>query len=191
VSVSGTALADSSPHYRQASSTTKSPPGVPPMNVSQVMCPVVVTCRSEDSLESAARKLWDHDIGCVPVVDADNRPVGMLTDRDICMAAYTQGRLLQDIRVDSVMSRDVFSAPNTDRVEDVEVVMRTRKVRRVPIVDKQRRLVGLISTNDLAREAAREVRLKHPDVSQGEFVSTLACICEPRRRASAFPDAAE
>jgi len=60
----------------------------------------------------------------------------------------------------------------------------------VPIVDKQRRLVGIVSTNDLAREAAREVRLKHPDVSEGEFVSTLACICEPRRRASTFPDAA-
>jgi CBS-domain-containing membrane protein len=156
-----------------------------------MMCPVVITCRPEDLLDSAACKLWNHDIGCLPVVDADNRPVGMLTDRDICMAAYTQGRLLKDIRVDSVMTRTVYSAPSTDRVEDVEVVMRTHKVHRVPIVDECNRLVGLLSTSLLAREAAREVRLKQPDVSEGEFVATLACVCEPRRHASLVPVAAE
>jgi CBS domain-containing protein len=156
-----------------------------------MMCPVVITCRPDDLLDSAACKLWEHDIGCLPVVDKDNRPVGMLTDRDICMAAYTQGRLLKDIRVDSVMSPTVFSAPSTDRIEDVEVVMRTHKIHRVPIVDEGNRLVGLLSTSQLAREAAREVRLKHPDVSEGEFLSTLACVCEPRRRTSLFPAAAE
>lgn len=160
------------------------------MKVSQLMCPVVITCRPEDSLESAACKLWDHDIGCLPVVDEDNRPVGMLTDRDICMAAYTQGRLLKDIRVDAVMSRTVFSAPPTDRIEDVEVVMRVHKIHRVPIVDEDRRLIGLLSTNDLAREAALELRRKRPDVAEGEFVSTLACICEPRGRAPLFTAAA-
>ena len=161
------------------------------MKISQLMSPVVITCRREDSLDTAARKLWDHDIGCLPVVDDDNRPVGMLTDRDICMAAYLQGQLLKDIRVDSVMSRTVFSALATDRVEDVEVVMRTNKVHRVPIVDENHRLVGLASTNGLAREAAKEVRLKSPDVAEDEFVSTLACICEPRRHPSLFPAAAE
>ncbi|HVW24483.1 MAG TPA: CBS domain-containing protein [Polyangiaceae bacterium] len=161
------------------------------MKVSQLMCPAVITCRPEDSLDSAACKLWNHDIGCLPVVDDDHRPVGMLTDRDICMAAYTQGRLLKDIRVDSVMSKVVFSAPPTDRIEDVEVVMRVRKVHRVPIVDDENRIIGVVSTNDLAREAALELRRKHPDVSEDEFVSTLACICEPRHRASPFPAAAE
>ena len=161
------------------------------MKVSQLMYPSVITCRPEDSLEGAARKMWDEDIGCLPVVDEDYRPVGMLTDRDICMAAYIQGALLKDIRVDAVMSRPVLSATAADRVEDVEVVMRTHKVHRVPIVDENQRLVGLISTSSLAREAAREVRRKHPDVSEDEFVSTLACICEPRRHASAFPSAAQ
>ena len=161
------------------------------MKVAQLMCPVVIACRPEDSLDSAASKLWDYDIGCLPVVDGDNRPVGMLTDRDVCMAAYTQGRLLKDIQVDSVMSRTVFSAPPTDRIEDVEVVMRMYKVHRVPIVDQENRLIGMLSTNDLAREAALERRRKCPDVSEGEFVSTLACICEPRRRSSMFPAAAK
>lgn len=160
------------------------------MKVSKLMCSAVITCRPEDSLESAAQKLWNHDIGCLPVVDGENHPVGMLTDRDICMAGYTQGRLLKDIRVDSVMSRTVFSAPGTDRIEDVEVVMRKHKVHRVPIVDEQNRLVGILSTNDLAREAATEVRRKYPDVAEDEFVSTLACICEPRPRISTVPDAA-
>ena len=158
------------------------------MIVSKLMCPVVITCSPDDSLESAARKLWDHDIGCVTVVDGENHPVGMLTDRDICMAAYTQGRPLKDMRVDSAMSRNVFSAPATDRIEDVEVVMRTHKVRRVPIVDGQDHLVGILSTNDLAREAATEVRRKSPDIAEDEFVATLACICEPRRRTSSFPE---
>jgi CBS domain-containing protein len=161
------------------------------MKASQLMCPVVVTCRAEDSLESAIGKMWDHDIGCLPVVDEDNHVVGMLTDRDVGMAAYTQGRLLRDIRVDSAMARVVFSAPSTDRVEDVEVVMRKHKVHRVPVVDPDHRLVGVISTNDLAREAARQLRLKHPEVAEDEFVSTLACICHPRVKAPPFPAAAE
>ena len=60
------------------------------MKIKDVMTPNVRTCFMSDSLATAAQLMWDHDCGCVPVLSEDARVVGMLTDRDICMAAYFQ-----------------------------------------------------------------------------------------------------
>src|SRR5262245_1269543 len=70
------------------------------MRVEQLMTRTVQTCTPSDCLERAAGIMWDHDCGALPVTSADGeepRVVGMLTDRDVCMAAYTQGRALRDI----------------------------------------------------------------------------------------------
>jgi len=64
------------------------------MNASDVMTKTVRSCSAGDSLQRAAQLMWEGDCGSVPVVDSDNRVVGILTDRDIAMAAYTQGRPL-------------------------------------------------------------------------------------------------
>jgi CBS domain-containing protein len=69
------------------------------MNISQLMNRNVATCRPEDNLAIAAGKMWDRDVGCLPVVGADGSVVGMITDRDVCMGAYTQGRPLHEIPV--------------------------------------------------------------------------------------------
>jgi predicted transcriptional regulator len=84
------------------------------MNVSQLMSRNVETCRPEDTpLAGAARKMWERDIGCLAVIDADGRVVGMITDRDICMAGYTQGRPQHEIQVAAAMSKELFSCtPN-------------------------------------------------------------------------------
>ena len=155
------------------------------MNVSQLMHGNLITCRPEDSLAVAAGKMWDHDIGFVPIVDDANHVVGVITDRDACMAAYTQGQPLHTIRVDAAMARPAFTASPADRIEDVEVVMRRYRVRRVPVVDGEGCLLGVITINDLAREAAAELNRSQPDVADGELVSTLACICQPRHAPAA------
>ena len=71
------------------------------MKVEQIMNREVKTCRPQDSLNRAAQIMWDEPCGAVPVVDDQHRPVGFLTDRDICMAAYTQGKPLEQLRVES------------------------------------------------------------------------------------------
>ena len=154
------------------------------MIVSQLMTRNVVTCRPQDSLQDAAGKMWDEDIGCLPVLDAEGHVIGIVTDRDACMAAYTQGRPLDAIAVESAMARQVFSCLPTDRISDVEAVMKERQVRRVPVIDETGHLHGLIAMNDIARESARELKRKTSEVPAREIVSTLASICEPRRAGS-------
>ena len=67
------------------------------MKVSQLMTKDVATCRADEPVSRAAQIMWDHDCGCVPVVDDAGHIQGMITDRDICMAAFTQGKRLDEM----------------------------------------------------------------------------------------------
>ena len=71
------------------------------MNVEQIMNREVKTCAPRDSLNKAAQIMWDTPCGAVPVVDEQGRPVGFLTDRDVCMAAYTQNKPLTELPVEA------------------------------------------------------------------------------------------
>jgi len=123
--------------------------------------------------------MWDGDCGSIPVVDSWSRVIGMITDRDICMAAYTQGRSLEQIRVQDVMSKNVTSCKTSDSLEQAEELMRRQKVRRLPVVDAEMHLVGLLSINDIARAAkAQTPHLR--DASLRHVGQLLADICEPR-----------
>jgi CBS-domain-containing membrane protein len=108
----------------------------------------------------------------------------MITDRDICMAAYTQGKPLQEIRVQSAMSKDVVSCKSTDSLEQAEELMRRNKVRRLPVVDAEKRLVGLLSLHDVARAALSEPPATH-EARLRDAGQLLAEVCEPRLRPNA------
>ncbi|CAN5917199.1 CBS domain-containing protein [soil metagenome] len=113
----------------------------------------VRTCCPDDSLNSAAQLMWQNDCGCVPVVDSDGRAIGMITDRDICMAAYTQGQPLGDMLVASAASREIMTMRENESLDAAEALMQKHKIRRIPVVDADRRPVGIVSMNDLARHA--------------------------------------
>jgi CBS-domain-containing membrane protein len=72
------------------------------MNIEQLMTRDVESCHPDDSLDRAAQLMWDNDCGCVPVVDEKQRVHGIITDRDICMSAYTSGQSLKSLRPDVV-----------------------------------------------------------------------------------------
>lgn len=114
------------------------------------------TCTAEDALAAAARIMWEHDCGCVPVVagPGSRRLVGVVTDRDVCMAAYTQGRPLWEIPVRAAMSSEVWTCHPDDTLKDAVRVMRHRQVRRLPVVDGQGHLLGLLSLTDVALAAS-------------------------------------
>jgi CBS domain-containing protein len=151
------------------------------MNVSHLMTREPATCRPEDDLSAAAALMWDRDIGCLPVIGADGRAVGMITDRDICMAAYTQGKPLHGIKVSSVMSHEVFACLENDSIVFAEETMRLRKVRRLPVLDDHGHLVGVLSLSDLALEEQREQGRTTREVRPEEIAATLASISEHRR----------
>ena len=153
------------------------------MHIHEVMTHPVVTCPVDSSADLPARLMWEFDCGVIPLVDGDGRLAGVVTDRDLCMAAYTQNRPLSEIRTVSAMARDVVRCHPDDVIESVESLMRENQIRRVPVVDAGGRPVGLFAMNDLARLA---VRAKRSGVDR-ELVRTLAAVCQPRGHAVQAP----
>ena len=147
------------------------------MHVEDLMTRPAVTCRPNDTLNTAAQLMWEHDCGAVPVVDAEGRIVGMVTDRDICMAAYTQGSPLHVIAVANAMSKEAVTCHANETVEAAEQLMSERQIRRLPVVDKDNRPIGILSVNDLTRHAAGE---KRKNGLSREVTQTLAAIGQPR-----------
>ena len=154
------------------------------MNASALMTPAVQTCGENENLHRVAQLMWEADCGVVPVVDADGRVIGIVTDRDIAMAAYTQGRPLSQIPVSSAMAKQVHGVREGDALEVVEALMRRAQVRRVPVLDGDGRLRGILSLNDLARHAHRSPGIlgfkwgrKGNGLSNDSIVETLAAIC--------------
>jgi CBS domain-containing protein len=128
------------------------------MKVEQIMNRNVKFCRPQDSLSRAAQIMWDEPCGAVPVVDEHSRPIGFLTDRDICMAAYTQGKPLEQLPVATAMARKVVTCGAEDDLNKAAVLMQQNHTRRLPVIDRHGTLVGLLSLDDLACEAARALR---------------------------------
>lgn len=146
------------------------------MRARELMSYPVITCHVNDSLASVARQMWDHDCGAIAVVKDESVLTGMITDRDICMAAYTQGRPLDEILVHTAMAHDVVCATADLNVEEVERMMAERQLRRIPIVDAEHRPIGILTLADLATECVRPAS----HLKQGRLAHTLASIERPR-----------
>ncbi|HEU4730154.1 MAG TPA: CBS domain-containing protein [Kofleriaceae bacterium] len=148
------------------------------MRVSDLMGHPAITCRVQDNLSVPARLMWDHDCGVVPVVREDGKLVGVITDRDICMAAYTQGHSLGEIDVSTAMAPHPISVRADQEIEEAERVMAEHQVRRIPVVDDDGRPVGVLSLNDLALEGVRpDTRIENACV---RIAHTLAAVCTHR-----------
>jgi CBS domain-containing protein len=145
------------------------------MRIEEIMTREPRSCGPKDTVENACRVMWDCDCGVVPIVDADKKVIGMLTDRDVCMAAYLQGKTLREIPVSAAMSKAVCSLRQDETVEKAEQVMSSAQVRRLPVTDAGGRLVGILSINDIARTAARG----GARVSEAGVAETLAAVGEP------------
>src|SRR5689334_19777740 len=126
------------------------------MKVEQMMTRDVKTCSEHETLVCAVKLMWEHDIGSVPVVDKDGTVIGMITDRDCVMAAYTQGRRLDEVTVRSAMSGKLIACNPQDTLESATTAMKRAQVRRLPVIDKKAKLVGTLSLGDLSRAAENE-----------------------------------
>jgi CBS domain-containing protein len=130
-----------------------------------------------DALHDAAQKMWDHDCGVLPVVNDEGKVTGMITDRDICMAALTQGRPLHELLVNLAMAKHVIAVRPEQTLVEVEQLMTRHQIRRLPVVDAENRPLGVISLNDLAIEAVQaDTRMKH---GVSKIAHTLAAVCQP------------
>ena len=147
------------------------------MNASEVMHASVRTCSVHDTLDRVARAMWEQDCGCIPLVDDEGRVVSMITDRDVCMAAYTQGQPIAKIVAQSAASHSVTTVHENATLETVEALMRDRQVRRIPVVDSEQRPVGIVSINDLVTHSHPGGR-RREGLSAESIAKTLAAICQ-------------
>jgi CBS domain-containing protein len=149
--------------------------------VREIMSMNVGVVRHWETLDHAARIMWERDVGCVPVVDEANELVGIVTDRDVCIGAYTQGLRLADIHVGSVCTRTVLRAEPETTLEEAAALMRAHRVRRLPVCDVHGCVVGMLSLADLAVYGMPRTA---PSVAEGlspsSLASTLAAVSEPR-----------
>ena len=149
------------------------------MHVKEIMEQPAVTCSINSNSNHAAQLMWEHDFGSLPVIDASGRLMGMVTDRDICMGAYTQGTTLSEIPVTAVMTQHVLACHVGDTVETAEELMREAQIRRLPVINDEGCPVGVVTINDLARLAARDQGFAR----DRDIVHTIAAIAAPRAQA--------
>ncbi len=123
------------------------------MNLKDVMTSHVEVIRPETTLEDAAKKMKDVDAGSMPVCDGD-RLVGMVTDRDITVRATAQGVDPKSMTVKEVMSPDVVYGFEEQDVADAARIMEDKQIRRLLVLNRQKRLVGIVSLGDLATRAS-------------------------------------
>jgi CBS domain-containing protein len=153
------------------------------MRVEELMQKDVRVCRADDAMTEAARIMWEADCGSVPVISGQGRGelVGIITDRDVCMAAYTRGKPLTDLRVAEAMSKDVRTCGPGDELSAAAGAMRAAQIRRLPVVDASSQLLGIVSLSDIAREFSRQRARGGKAISAVEVGELLAGICEPRK----------
>ena len=156
------------------------------MRVSDIMTREVATVRTDEKASAAAHLMWDCDCGALPVLDETGRAVAVITDRDICMATLFQDRPPSQFPVSLAMSRDLhFCLPEHD-VTTAEQRMRVQQIRRLPVLDADRRLVGIVSLADIVRATAR-AEGKKGTLPSDEVTATLLDICAPRRSGEVRP----
>jgi CBS domain-containing protein len=119
------------------------------MIISEVMTRDVRIASPDDTLQSAAQIMEEQDFGSLPVAE-NERLVGMLTDRDITIRAVARGMAPQDSTVRDIMSTEIRYVYDDESVRDVAEVMGDLHVRRLPVLNRQKRLVGIVSLGDLA-----------------------------------------
>ena len=145
------------------------------MKVKDMMTSDVHTCQPETNLAMAAMQMWDGDFGVLPVVADGRKVVGMITDRDICMAAASKQRDPATIRVEDVVTGQVYGcSPDTD-IHEALKIMQQRQVRRLPIINADDgKLAGILSLNDIALKAQSDARA---ELSAQDVENTLKAIC--------------
>jgi len=120
------------------------------MKVSEVMTRDVRTVRPDQSARDAANFMLQADAGAIPVTEGD-RLIGMITDRDIAVRGVAEGHG-PDTRVRELMTNDIVAARMDDETDDVAARMSEAQVRRLPVIDDQERLCGIVSLGDLSQQ---------------------------------------
>lgn len=147
------------------------------MKIKEIMRIKPFAVHQHDNLDQAAQVMWEQDLGAIPIIDDNSHVIGMITDRDIAMGAYTQGRPLAEIPVESSMSKSLYCCELSDEIDKAQELMRKHQVRRIPVLDNGKKLVGMLSLNDIALAYATRSK---KDIKADAVADTLAAVSRHR-----------
>lgn len=126
------------------------------MKVSEVMSGECKWCRPDAKVSEAAQMMAQHDFGSLPIAQ-DDKLVGMITDRDLVVRGLAKGRDLKNATVQDLITKQVYYCYEDQSCDEVADNMAEMRVRRLPVVTRDKRLVGIVSLGDLARKAQSPV----------------------------------
>lgn len=147
------------------------------MKVKEVMTPDPKAIWITQSLADAAKTMWENDCGILPIIKDGRKVVGMISDRDICMATAMRDRNPSGISVEEVMNATVYATEAEEDVIDALQTMREHKIRRLPVLNLEGELQGIVSMNDIVLKA-KERNGKKPQIAYADVVKTYQSICE-------------
>lgn len=120
------------------------------MNISNVMSQEVKCCSAEMALDQVGMMMWEGDCGAIPIVDNTNRPIGMVTDRDIAMCCTLNHKAPWELTASTIAgSRQLFTCSADDNLDTALAIMKEQRVRRLPVTDSQGCLTGMLSIDDI------------------------------------------
>jgi predicted transcriptional regulator len=126
------------------------------MQVKDAMHPGVTWVGPETSIHELARKMRDEDIGAIPIGEND-RLIGMVTDRDIALRSFTDGRDVQTLTARDVMTSPIIYCRTSEDIGDAIRIMEDEGVRRLPVINENKRMVGMLALGDIADCAPRDM----------------------------------
>lgn len=153
--------------------------------VKEIMVSSPKYCKMDEPLQTAIEHMSNSNIGSLPVLDENKKVVGIITDRDICLSLGKEGnRKLSDLRVEDILSNDqVHTLYPEDNLQTALKVMRTKQVGRIPVIDKDRNLKGIVTLGRILRESKgskNEAELQH--AGDENIIKTLHSISASRRK---------
>ena len=148
------------------------------MNVKDIMMAHVESCKSDAMLDIVATMMWKHDCGAIPVIDDDEKPVGIITDRDIAIASVVNHKPLWEISIqDTISGRPLYTCNIYDDIRYALEIMEREKVRRLPIVNRTGQLEGILSIDDVVFYAIQnEQDRRISELSYEDAISTLKAV---------------
>lgn len=150
------------------------------MKVKDMMTPSVVTCGPETNVGAAVEYMWKRNCGMLPVVDVNNKLIGVVTDRDICIALGTRNRLPGDLAVGEIATREVFTCRPNDDIHEALEIMAKKQVRRLPVVDKEGASQGILSMDDVVLHTDKDKLQGFCELTSEEVIRSLKKVYGPQ-----------
>jgi len=149
------------------------------MRVADVMMGTPASCTANTNLAAAVEILWKRNCGMLPITTPEGKVTGVITDRDICIALGTRNRPAAEITVAEVQPQNLVACRADDDILTALAILADKKVRRLPVLDTEGHLQGVLSLDDIVQHANASTARRLPELSSSDVVEYMKRIYRP------------